>query len=288
MFLKAVDLHFTYMPGTPFEVHALRGITFEMDRGEFMGIMGSTGSGKSTLVQHLNGLLRPSKGTVFIDGLPTGSGYSSLVALRKRIGMVFQFPEKQLFADTVFAEVAFGPRQMGLSREEIEERVREALSRAGLSFAELKDSSPFSLSGGQMRRVALAGVLAMRPEALILDEPTAMLDPAGRGEILDLIKMLQQNDGITVILVSHRPDELASYAERLLVLHGGKLIMQGSCSEVFSRGEELKQIGLGVPSMAELMQRLRQKGHPVKTGIFTPVEACEEILGLLGIGDHDR
>lgn len=286
MLLKTVDLHFTYMPGTPFEVHALKGINLEIERGEFVGLMGSTGSGKSTLVQHLNGLLRPTKGSVFFEGIPTGSEKKLLSSLRTRVGMVFQFPEKQLFADTVFDDVAFGPRQMGLSPEEIEERVYEALSRVGLSFKELKDRSPFNLSGGQMRRVALAGVLSMRPEALILDEPTAMLDPAGRREILEYMKRLQQKEAITVVLVSHRPEELASYTDRLLVLHRGELIIQGSRGEVFGCAQKLREIGLGIPPVTELMAKLREKGHELKADIFSAEEACFEILKLLKAGEQ--
>jgi energy-coupling factor transport system ATP-binding protein len=281
MLLNVENLNHTYMPGTPFEVAALKNINLQVDRGEFLAVIGQTGSGKSTLVQHFNGLLRPSSGRILLDGEEIGREKTKLTAVRRRVGLLFQFPEQQLFEETVFEDVAFGPRNLGLGESDVRERVEEALTLVGLDSSELVERSPFSLSGGQMRRVAMAGVLAMRPEVIILDEPAAGLDPLGKMEIMDRVEQLHREQGLTVILVSHSMDDVARLANRLVVLADGEIKLIGTPSEVFSGAQELEAMGLMLPQMTMLMHRLRQAGMDVPVDIFTVAQAREAILTMM-------
>ncbi|HHW06113.1 MAG TPA: energy-coupling factor transporter ATPase [Clostridia bacterium] len=267
-----------YKSGTPFETKALDNINLTIEPGEFIGLIGHTGSGKSTLVQHLNGLLLPTEGNIWVGDLDVLSNKANLIKIRQRVGLVFQYPEHQLFEETVYDDVAFGPRNLQLSPEEVDRRVRKALTTVGLDFAAVKDRSPFALSGGQMRRVAIAGVLAMEPQVLILDEPTAGLDPKGRDEILEQIAAMHRSLGITVILVSHNMEDVARYARRVIVMHKGKVIMDGPPRQVFSRVKELQSLGLGVPLVGILMERLNSMGYRVRTDVLTVEEASQEIL----------
>lgn len=268
---------FTYQPRTPYEWRALDDISVEIPDGQLWGIIGPTGSGKSTLVQHLNGLLKPTEGRVLVDGEDLSAKKTDLKSLRHRVGLVFQYPEHQLFGETVFEDVAFGPRNMGLEPETVERRIAVALDRVGLDHS-FRDRSPFGLSGGQARRVALAGVLAMEPRVLILDEPTAGLDPCGREEILGLVKTFPAL-GMTVLLVSHNMDDVAELADHVLVMHKGRLHMQGSPRELFRNREALESIGLGVPAAVQLADRLRAKGWTMPEGTVT-LDAAVQAIGL--------
>lgn len=281
MAIRVEHLTHIYMPGTPMEAVALEDVSLEIADGEFVGLIGQTGSGKSTLVQHFNGLLKPTSGKVYVDGLDLGAKGTDLKEVRRRVGLVFQYPEHQLFEETVFADIAFGPRNMGLEGEELTRRVREAMEMVGLDYESLKDRSPFELSGGQMRRVAIAGVLAMKPKGLVLDEPTAGLDPRGRNEILQQVKELHRRFGLTVVLVSHRMEDVARLADRLLVMHQGRLVLTGTTREVFRQAEVLQEIGLGVPQVTELMRRLRGRWPKLPVDVLTVEEAEREILGYL-------
>ena len=267
---------------------ALNKVSLEIEDGEFVGLIGPTGSGKSTLIQHFNGLLLPSSGKVFVDGEDLAKKDVSLRLIRQKVGMVFQYPEHQLFGETVLEDVGFGPRNGGLAEEEIVERVKEALNFVGLDYEGLKDRSPFELSGGQKRRMAIAGVLAMRPSVLILDEPTAGLDPAGRQEILNEIKALQETRGITVVLVTHSMEDVARLVDRLIVMEKGAIILDGTPLEVFRQVERLRKIGLGVPKITELMHELKKRGLDVNTDIFRVEQAEEEILRVQGWKKHDH
>lgn len=280
MSIRVEDLVHIYQAGTPLATEALKGVTLEIQEGEFFGLIGQTGSGKSTLIQHLNGLIKPSRGLVQVDGQNLWERGANLKEIRQKVGLVFQYPEHQLFEETVFADVAFGPRNMGLAEAEVKERVEEALAIVGLD-GEIADRSPFELSGGQKRRVAIAGVLAMRPKYLILDEPTAGLDPMGRQEILGEISALQRQ-GVTVVLVSHNMEEVARLVSRLAVMHDGKIIAQGRPEEVFSKGDLLEEVGLALPQIAQLMHRLRERGLDIPVDIYTVGEAREAILRILG------
>lgn len=268
-----------YQPGTPFEWRALEDVSVTIPDGEFWGIIGPTGSGKSTLIQHMNGLLRPTSGRVLVDGMDLADRRTDLRKVRQRVGLVFQYPEHQLFGETIFEDVAFGPRNMKLDPAEVERRVMRALERVGLP-AEMRDRSPFGLSGGQARRVALAGVLAMEPRVLILDEPTAGLDPQGRAEILDLVGTFPAL-GMTVILVSHSMDDVAERADRVLVMHGGRVHMVGTPRELFSRRDELEAIGLGVPAAVVLADQLRARGWRLPPDIVTLDQAVAAIKAAL-------
>lgn len=287
MFLSTENLTHVYMPGTPFEVTALREVSLEIHQGEFIGIIGQTGSGKSTLVQHFNGLLKPASGRVLLEGREIRCGKGELVQLRRRVGLLFQFPEQQLFEETVLADVAFGPRNLGLAKDEAQARARRALQAVGLDPAELAERSPFSLSGGQMRRVAVAGVLAMEPEIIILDEPVAGLDPGGKQEIMALIVSLHREQGLTVILVSHSMEDVARFADRLFVLAGGEVRLSGTPAQVFRSAECLEELGLALPQMTLLMHRLRQAGKEVPPDVFTVEKAKEAILEMLRGGRHE-
>lgn len=278
--IKIKNLSCIYSAGTPFEVRALDGISLDIGEGEFIGIIGPTGSGKSTLVQHFNGLNRPTQGDVVVDGLNLADKKVDLRAIRQSVGLIFQYPEHQLFEETVFADVAFGPKNQGVSEDKLRDRVYEALSLVGLAPEKIVDRSPFELSGGQMRRVAIAGVLAMRPKVLVLDEPTAGLDPRGRDELLAQLKQLHSKSGMTVILVSHSMEDIARVATRLVVLNGGKVVADGTPRSVFAQAKMLTSIGLGVPQVTELMLALRERGYNVPDVALTPEEACDIILGL--------
>ncbi|HHY04447.1 MAG TPA: energy-coupling factor transporter ATPase [Thermoanaerobacterales bacterium] len=272
------DLNHVYMPNTPFESLALKDINWDIQDGEFWGLIGHTGSGKSTLIQHLNGLLKPSSGRIIIDGVDIHGKGVKMKNIRQKVGLVFQYPEHQLFEETVERDVAFGPRNMGLSEKEVTNRVKEALESVGMRYSQIKDKSPFELSGGQMRRVAIAGVLAMKPSVLILDEPTAGLDPRGRDEILDEIVQLRKQRKITVILVSHSMEDIAKLVDKLAVMHQGQMVRTGTPKEIFRDYKGLTQIGLGIPQITELMLKLRERGKNVPADILTVEEAKAELL----------
>ncbi len=283
--IQIEHLTHTYMPDSPFTTVALKDVNLTIEDGEFIGLLGHTGSGKTTLVQHLNGLIRPTEGKVIVDGLDISDKQTSLLDVRKKVGLVFQYPEYQLFEETVAKDVAFGPKNMGLSQEEIDQRVRHAIARVGLDYDAVSERSPFELSGGQMRRVAIAGVLAMQPDTLILDEPTAGLDPAGRRSILQMIRELHAAGGLTVVMVSHSMDDIASLATRLVVMSHGEVVLTGTPREVFMHRDLLTSIGLGVPQAAELAYRLRSQGYAIPAGLYTLDEVKNAILRLAGKGD---
>jgi len=279
--IKVESLCYTYNPGTPFARTALEDINLEINDGEFVGIIGETGSGKSTLIQHFNGLLRPTRGRVLVDGVDIWQKDVRLKDIRQKVGLVFQYPEHQLFEETVFADVAFGPRNMGLDEDEIGMRVRRALEMVGLDFEAVKARSPFELSGGEMRRVAIAGVLAMEPSVLVLDEPVSGLDPRGRDELLEELTRLHRKFEYTVVLVSHSMEDVARLAKRLVVMHRGRVVADGPVREVFRMTDLLRETGLGVPQVTELMHELARRGKDVRTDILTVEEAKVELLRLL-------
>ena len=270
-----------YSKGTPFEHTAIENINFQAEKGEFIGFIGHTGSGKSTLIQHLNGLIKPTSGKVLFDGEDIYASKERTHAIRFKIGLVFQYPEYQLFEETVYKDIAFGPKNMKLSEEEIDTRVREAAAFVNVTEEQLQ-KSPFELSGGQKRRVAIAGVIAMRPEVLILDEPTAGLDPRGCEEIIENIKEYHDKMNSTVIMVSHSMEDVAKNADRIVVLNQGHIAMDGTPGEVFKRGSELEEIGLALPGVTKIMQRLKQLGLPVNDAVYTTEQAENEILKLRG------
>ncbi len=273
--LQVRNLTHTYSAGTPFEHTALNNLNFSVNKGEFIGVIGHTGSGKSTLMQHLNGLLKPTSGTVLLNGKDIWSDKKLTRQARFRVGLVFQYPEYQLFEETVYKDISFGPKNMGLSKEEIDRRVRQAAQFVGLSEQQLQ-VSPFDLSGGQKRRVAIAGVIAMEPEVLILDEPTAGLDPSGREEILENIRAYRQAKDATVMMVSHSMSDVARLTDRLLVLNGAELAMDGTPQEVFLRAQELKDMGLDIPQITQVCLRLRALGVPID-----PVYTVEQAVAAL-------
>lgn len=281
MIIKIENLNYIYNPGTPFEKMALKDINLDLSRGDFIGLIGHTGSGKSTLVQHLNGLIKPTSGKIIVDGIDITSKDTDLRKIRQKVGLVFQYPEHQLFEETVYKDIAFGPKNLELEEEEIETRVKKAMELVGLDYNSLKDRSPFELSGGQKRRVAIAGVLAMKPEVLVLDEPTAGLDPRGRDEVLGRIQGLYEEEGITIILVSHSMEDIARLVNRIVVMHEGKIAMEGSSKEVFKQAEKLEQMGLGIPQITTFMRQYKRKGNEVRDDIITVEEAKEEILKLI-------
>lgn len=278
--IQVEHLTHTYLPGSPFSATAIHDLNLTIEDGEFIGVLGHTGSGKTTFVQHLNGLLKPTEGRVWVDGKDITQKNVSLLDVRKRVGLVFQYPEYQLFEETVAKDVAFGPKNMGLDKAEIDRRVRWALEQVGLEYGAIAESSPFELSGGQMRRVAIAGVLAMQPKTLILDEPTAGLDPRGRRAVLEMIRRLHADTGMTVVMVSHNMDDIATLATRLLVMCRGELAMSGTPQEVFARRDDLRAIGLGVPQAAELCYRLRAEGYAVPEGLYTLPAVRDALLAL--------
>ena len=278
--LKIENLNYIYSKGTPFEHQALDNVNFSVERGEFIGIIGHTGSGKSTLMQHMNGLLKPTSGKILLDGVDIWSDKKLTRQARFRVGLVFQYPEYQLFEETCYKDIAFGPKNMGLKPEEIDRRVREAAASVGLREDQL-EMSPFDLSGGQKRRVAIAGVLAMEPEVLILDEPTAGLDPAGREEILGHIEHYRQSHNATIMMVSHSMDEVARLTDRLLVMNGSHLAMDGTPAEVFQRAEELLEMGLNIPQVTRVFLELKKMGAPVEP-VYTIEQAVAAIKKLKG------
>ncbi len=281
--IETKDLTHIYSQGTPFEHYALDHVSFSVMPGEFMGIIGHTGSGKSTLIQHLNGLLKPTSGSVLFDGEDIWKDKQFTRQVRFQVGLVFQYPEYQLFEETVYKDIAFGPKNMKLSQEEIDRRVREAAE-----FVELPQSvmelSPFELSGGQKRRVAIAGVIAMEPKVLILDEPTAGLDPRGREEILRNIRNYQSAKQATVIMVSHSMEEIADSVERLVVVNDAHIPMDGTPREVFSHGEELEAMGLAIPQVTRIFRRLKELGLPVDASVYTTAQAVAALQTLKGGG----
>ena len=283
--IKLKDVSYVYMQGGPFEKTALDHISLEIHQGEFIGLIGHTGSGKSTLIQMLNGLLKPTSGTIEVGGKVLGEKTTSLQQLRFEVGLVMQYPEYQLFEETVAKDIAYGPTNMGLPKEEIEERVSYVANMVGLA-PELLEKSPFDLSGGQKRRVAIAGILAMEPKVLILDEPTAGLDPAGRDEILCKIKDMHERMDMTVILVSHSMEDVAKLADRILVMNQGRVEMFDKTAEVFRHGERLTQIGLNVPQITGIMENLRQQGFPVKEGIYTVEDAYLQLCDLMNLKEQ--
>lgn len=279
--LELQHITYTYATGTPFEKAAVQDVSLVTRPGELLGIIGHTGSGKSTLVQHLNGLLRPASGQVLLDGEDIWAQPKNIRQVRFRVGMVFQYPEHQLFEETVYKDIAFGPRNQGLPEAEIAARVKEAATLVGLD-AELLEKSPFDLSGGEKRRAAIAGVIAMRPEILVLDEPTAGLDPRGREQILSMIRDYRDRCGTTVLLVSHSMEDVARVADRVLVMDHGRLAMLDTVEQVFSRADELERIGLTVPAVTKVMLLLQRQGVPVGTDVYTVDQAAERLLSLLG------
>ena len=281
--IEVRNLSHTYSVGTPFQHDAVKHMNFTVERGEFLGIIGHTGSGKSTLIQHLNGLLKPTEGDVLLDGESIWKDKLTTRAARFRVGLVFQYPEYQLFEDTVFADIAFGPKNMGLKEDEIRQRVLRAADFAGVN-PDVLDKSPFDLSGGQKRRVAIAGVIAMEPEVVIFDEPTAGLDPAGCASLLENIRAYRQATGATILMVSHSMDDVARLADRLLVLNEGQVEMLGKPSEIFTRAQRLREIGLNVPQVTSLFLRLRELGAPVDPATYTVEDALEQLLRLKGGG----
>lgn len=272
MSIIAVNLTHVYSPDTPWTTKALDQVNLEIQDGEVIGLIGHTGSGKSTLVQHFNGLLKPTAGTLHVQGIEVTKGVN-LRPLRQKVGLVFQYPEHQLFEENVALDVAFGLKNIGLPREEIQQRVEQALSAVGIDYQRFKDRSPFELSGGQMRRVAIAGVLAMEPEVLILDEPTAGLDPHTRKDLLEHLRLVQKERGITLIIVSHSMDDIAAMVNRILVMDKGKIAAQGSPGEIFSQGEKLRRIGLDVPPLTQLLLALRARGIDLPADILDLEEA---------------
>ena len=278
--IRLENLSYVYSKDTPFEHVALDHADLSIEKGSFVGVIGHTGSGKSTLIQHLNGLLKPTEGKVYIGGEDIWENPKDIRKFRFRVGLVFQYPEHQLFEETVRKDIAFGPKNMGLSEEEIGERVAEAMKITGLS-EEYLEKSPFELSGGEKRRVAIAGVLAMRPEVLILDEPTAGLDPKGRESILSEIKNYHERYGATVLLVSHSMEDVARFASHVLIMNHSKVAMYGGTREVFSRVEELEEMGLEVPQISRVFAALRAKGVPVPESVLTVAEAKKAVLDLL-------
>ncbi len=281
-FIEVDGLTHVYQRGSPMETIAVRDVTLHIDEGEFVALIGPTGSGKSTLIQHFNALLKPTTGTVRVGGRDLSDPKTDLHAVRHQVGLLFQYAEYQLFEETVADDVAFGPRNMGLADEEVRDRVRRALESVGLDPAVFGPRSPFTLSGGEMRRVATAGVLAMTPRVLVLDEPAAGLDPRGKAEILGEIRSLHERDGITVVLVTHSMDEAAALASRVIVMDGGRIVMDGPTRETFARVDELQAIGLGVPAVTALVRDLRGRGLPVRTDVLTFQEAHMAIREALG------
>ncbi len=288
MSISIENLKYVYMPGSPFEKVALNDVNLSIEEGEFVALIGHTGSGKSTLIQHINGLLKPTYGKIIIDGIDIASKSVKLSSIRKKVGLVFQYPEYQLFEETIEKDIAFGPKNLGLNDDEINKRVKKAMKIVGLDYDVYKDKSPFDLSGGQKRRVAIAGVVAMEPKVLILDEPTAGLDPKGRDEILERIRELKAEYNMTIILVSHSMEDVAKLATRVLVMHDSKCILDGTPSEVFKEIETLERVGLAVPQVTYLVRELRKKGFNISEDIFTIEQAKSEVLNFLkGANNND-
>ncbi|MEG0133676.1 MAG: energy-coupling factor transporter ATPase [Clostridium sp.] len=281
MSIKIENLKHIYMPKSPFEKVALDNVNLEINNGEFVALIGHTGSGKSTLIQHMNGLLKPSSGKIIIDDVDITADGVKLSDIRKNVGLVFQYPEYQLFEETIEKDIEFGPRNLNLGEDEITKRVKKSMEMVGLDYETYKDKSPFDLSGGQKRRVAIAGVIAMEPKILILDEPTAGLDPKGRDDILGQIKILHEKYKMTIVLVSHSMEDVGKLAERIIVMNKGGVVLEGSPCEVFKEIDKLESIGLGVPQVTYLMRALKEKGFNVSGDIFTVEQGRLELLRVL-------
>lgn len=281
MSIKIENLTHVYMPKSPFEKKALDNVNLVIEDGEFLALIGHTGSGKSTLIQHLNGLLEPTSGRILVDDIDITNKEAKLTEIRKNIGLVFQYPEYQLFEETIEKDIAFGPNNLELSSEEVSRRVKKSMEMVGLDYETYKNVSPFDLSGGQKRRVAIAGVIAMEPKVLILDEPTAGLDPQGRDDILEQIKLLHEKYKMTIVLVSHSMEDVGKLAQRIVVMNKGKVELLGKPSEVFKEVETLEKIGLAVPQVTYLMRVLRERGFDVSDEIFTVEKGTEAILKVL-------
>lgn len=281
MSIEIKNLTHIYSEGLPFESVALDEVSFSVKDGDFFGIIGHTGSGKSTLLQHLNGLLKPKSGTIVISGTDITADGAVMRDVRRKVGLVFQYPEYQLFEETVAADVAFGPKNLGLAEEEVDERVREALELVGLDYEELRDVSPFDLSGGQKRRVAIAGVIAMKPEVLILDEPTAGLNPKAHRDVLEMVTEIHRHENNIIVLVSHNMNDIAALCDRVAVMDHGQLLMEGTPEEVFSREEELKSVGLAIPDSMEIVSQLRKRGMEINHPCLTIEDAAEAIAEIL-------
>jgi energy-coupling factor transport system ATP-binding protein len=281
MSIKIENLVHVYMPKSPFEKVALNNVNIEINEGEFVALIGHTGSGKSTLIQHMNGLLKPTSGRIVVDGEDITKDGVKLTDIRKKVGLVFQYPEYQLFEETIEKDIEFGPRNLGLSDDEITKRVKRSMEMVGLDYDTYKNKSPFDLSGGQKRRVAIAGVIAMEPKVLILDEPTAGLDPKGRDDILEQIKVLHDEYKMTIILVSHSMEDVGKLAERIIVMNKGEVALEGTPAKVFKEVETLENIGLAVPQVTYLMRELKRRGFNVSDEIYTIKQGKKELLRIL-------
>ncbi|MBE6815125.1 MAG: energy-coupling factor transporter ATPase [Ruminococcaceae bacterium] len=281
--LSVKNLKYEYSKGTPFQIGALKGVSVDFELGEIVGVIGHTGSGKSTLLQHLNGLLKPESGEVFFQDENIWSSKENVRKCRFGVGLCFQYPEHQLFESTVYEDIAFGPKNMGLSESEIKERVLESIKFVGLTD-EYLEKSPFDLSGGEKRRVAIAGVISMKPKVLVLDEPTAGLDPVGKNDLLNLIKHYNKTTGSTVIFVSHNMDDVALVADRVLVLSDGNIVMNGAVEEVYSKGDELMKLGLDVPEITRVFLKLKEAGYDVPTDVYTVKQGKEKLIEFLKRG----
>lgn len=281
MSITVENLTYTYSKGLPNETRALEDVSFQLEPGEFAAVIGHTGSGKSTLMQQLNGLLRPDSGKITVGEVYITDPSNKMTEVRRKVGLVFQYPEYQLFEETVAKDVAFGPKQVGMTGEELDRVVEESIRLTGLDYEEVKERSPFELSGGQKRRVAIAGVLAMKPEILILDEPTAGLDPSAHRDVLELIRRIHRKERMTILLVSHNMGDIAELADRVLVMNRGKLVMNGTPAEVFSRGEPLWEMGLGLPPATEFMERLKDRMPGIDAAQLSIEDAAKEICRYL-------
>lgn len=281
MSITVENLTYTYSKGLPNETLALEDVSFQLEPGEFAAVIGHTGSGKSTLMQQLNGLLRPDSGKITVGEVCITDPSTKMTEVRRKVGLVFQYPEYQLFEETVAKDVAFGPKQVGMTGEELDRVVEESIRLTGLDYEEVKERSPFELSGGQKRRVAIAGVLAMKPEILILDEPTAGLDPSAHRDVLELIRRIHRKERMTILLVSHNMGDIAELADRVLVMNRGKLVMNGTPAEVFSRGEPLWEMGLGLPPATEFMERLKERMPGIDAAQLSIEDAAKEICRYL-------
>lgn len=281
MSITVENLTYTYSKGMPNETRALEDVSFQLKTGEFAAVIGHTGSGKSTLMQQLNGLLRPDSGKITVGEVCITDPSTKMTEVRRKVGLVFQYPEYQLFEETVAKDVAFGPKQVGMTGEELDRVVEESIRLTGLDYEEVKERSPFELSGGQKRRVAIAGVLAMKPEILILDEPTAGLDPSAHRDVLELIRRIHRKERMTILLVSHNMGDIAELADRVLVMNRGKLVMNGTPAEVFSRGEPIWEMGLGLPPATEFMERLKERMPGIDAAQLSIEDAAKEICRYL-------
>ena len=284
MSITVENLTYTYSKGMPNETRALEDVSFRLEPGEFAAIIGHTGSGKSTLVQQLNGLLRPDSGKITVGEVCITDPSTKMTEVRRKVGLVFQYPEYQLFEETVAKDVAFGPKQVGITGEELDRVVEESIRLTGLDYEEVKERSPFELSGGQKRRVAIAGVLAMKPEILILDEPTAGLDPSAHRDVLELIRRIHRQERMTILLVSHNMGDIAELADRVLVMNRGRLVMNGAPAEVFARGKQLREMGLGQPQAMEFMERLKERMPGIDAAPLSIEDAAKEICRYLESG----